>query len=166
MTVNRVASLQDPVQDATLLRTADGGRTWAAVDLPAEVTPWFVAQPPVFPGQGMRGYLSTYGNGGVSTDGGATWSEAYPTWVDSFVAVAPDRWVGLQKNGIVTSADWGRNWTRAVAQPPKASLIPAALQIAGGTLFLASYGVLGDGPSLFRSTDGGVSWSRARWPGA
>lgn len=139
----------------------DGGQTWApiAADLPSLDIHGF-ARDPADPAR-MWAYLAI---GGLweSDDFGAHWTQVRQDNVVFPVAVndgTSTRLLGVDTNGLVTSADGGRTWA-TVAEPPGLPVTSLVATPDGRTVYLGS----GDG--LFRSDDGGRNWSATGYTGS
>ena len=169
--------------DLGVFRTTNGGDTWEEVyeGLRGLIAPWVVVSPnyaldtTLFAGRG---------NGGVyrSTDGGETWKKAsrgFPKWEDIgeccgyypvFALVfspsfASDNTVYLGTwDGLFRSIDGGDSWQEVDQGLTDTRVIAVVLSssfASDNTLFVAARNKNGDtGPSLFRSTDRGDTWSQ------
>ncbi len=139
----------------------DGGRSWQAVaaDLPSLDIHGFTRDPadPLR----MWAYLAT---GGLweSTDFGAKWTRVREDNVLFPTAVrvgAMTRLLGVDVNGLNQSDDGGRTWT-TLGSPPTYPMTAFAASSDGGTAYAGST----DG--LFRSVDGGTTWSKTGYDGS
>ena len=116
----------------------------------------------VTPGQPNTVYASTNGTGIFkSVDGGATWSPASVGLGEldvRTVAIAPNGglWTAGNDGGVWRSRDGGGHW-KAVAV--------LSTSFLGGTQFafdaVTPQTIYLAGPEVFKSTDGGVTWSQA-----
>ena len=156
-----------------LLRSSDGGTGWHEVPIPAPPDKSFTLDVPVFPQNGPHGFLALGGAAGMliyeTVDGGQTWSPPYQTGVPWFESDAQS-WVYSDGRYLETSRDWGRTWTRTLAQLPALGLALGHVVPAGPVLWSFPNGGgsgsdSGSQTVLLRSADSGASWSRARWPG-
>jgi photosystem II stability/assembly factor-like uncharacterized protein len=165
-----------------VLRTVDGGRTWQSVGPPGTADLQFrdieavsarrAVALSIGPGEASRIYLTD--------DGGASWTETFrntdPAAFYDCMAFA-DRRHGLALSDpvdgrfrILSTADGGRTWTVL----PNAGMPPAldgefafaasgtCLVAAGRTAWFATGG--GSTARVFRSTDGGLTWTVAATP--
>lgn len=144
--------------EGSLLRTTDGGSTWASVHS-GKSAPTTIAFSPFNPGLVLAG---TRGGGALlSKDGGATWS--VPGGLDgrdvrafafslTAVAAATDK-------GVFISDD-GSSWVQSgLAVQSVDSIVVAAVHVPI-RLFAGSDGPLSAGNlPLYQSVDGGASWS-------
>ncbi|MEP7104884.1 MAG: hypothetical protein ABI838_03445 [Chloroflexota bacterium] len=159
------------VRRPALLRTSDGGATWAEVAFEAPPDRSYSLTLPVFPAGDDHGYLALSGSSGLaiyeSLDAGRTWSSPYQSTIRRF-SVAPDRWLSAAGDLLFISRDWGRSWSWQKGRlPPHTAL--GYVEAIGSVLW--SY----DSPgarnaqaqaNLMRSNDGGGTWTQLRWPGA
>jgi photosystem II stability/assembly factor-like uncharacterized protein len=153
-----------------LFQTTDGGAHWAAAGLPPqEKRVPAVAVAPSSPNTLYAG-VATRGPdlGGVyaSADGGASWARRNQGLygLDArALAVSPGSpgmlWAGLSGQGLFRSANLGRRWARVTLPGAPATGTPLVdVEIAPSapsTLYaLANFW-------LWRTTDGGASWSQA-----
>ena len=166
--------------DVGLLKSTDKGATWTAV-LPDSSTHW--TEPTIghywnfaISKVGSAKYLFTTCDGHHydyslilrSTDGGATWTEAFQstrpcgvTWRGYMKGLAVDPsnpstiYASQDCGKIYKSTDSGETW-HATASQPDASEWPRALAVdSRGRIFAGS-----KDNGLWRSTDGGASWQR------
>jgi len=100
-----------------------------------------------------------------STDGGLTWNLINNYGIASF-AISPlfstDQTIfgGTIPGEVLKSTDGGTNWLPCAGGLPREwvqSLCISPEYATDGTVF-AGFGVNGDGPGLFKTTDGGTSW--------
>lgn len=139
----------------------DGGATWSSIqaDLPSLDIHGFTRDP-ADPAR-MWAYLAT---GGLweSIDFGAHWTEVRADNVIFPLAVrdgSTTRLLGVDANGLVTSVDGGRAWA-ALGTPPANPMTGLAATPDGRTVYAgAPYG-------LFRSDDGGRTWSPTAYRGS
>jgi photosystem II stability/assembly factor-like uncharacterized protein len=134
-----------------VLRSSDGGRTWAAAGL-ATQTVWELQ---VDRGNGSTLYASTDFGLRASSDGGRTWGDVAdgpdgPTSAVVSVPKDPSLRYGVS-DGVVRSVDDGRTWT-----PANDGLI--ATGVSSLVLAPGSAGILYAGDA--KSLDGGKTWRR------
>ena len=141
--------------------SSDGGATWRVItaDLPSLDIHGF-ARDPADPDR-MWAYLAT---GGLweSTDGGVQWTRVREDNVVFPLATARGgvtRLLGVDATGLVASVDGGRTW-EAVGTPPTYPMTAFAASPDGATVYA------GSPEGLFRSADGGVTWSKTAYAGA
>lgn len=134
----------------------------------------------------IRGQSSSYGDGMYkSTDAGRTWSRigladtrqisavrVHPANPDLvYVAAQGDRWKGSSERGIYRSADGGRSWTlvlkgqNATSGASDLSMDPSNPRVLYAAFWdhqRVPWQVRSGGPGsgLWKSTDGGDSWTR------
>ena len=139
----------------------DGGKTWQpiAADLPSLDIHGF-ARDPGDPAR-MWAALAT---GGLweSLDFGARWIEVRRDNVLSLFATrtgTTTRLLGVDTTGLVMSDDGGRNWS-GLATPPTYPMTGLAATPDGRIIYAGSP----DG--LYRSTDGGQSWTATAYKGS
>jgi photosystem II stability/assembly factor-like uncharacterized protein len=144
-----------------LTASRDRGVTWSSVpaDLPSLDIHGFTRDP-ADPAR-MWAYLAT---GGLweSTDFGAHWTQVRADNVVYPLAVrdgSVTRLLGVDANGLVTSADGGRTWS-TLGTPPTYPMTGLAATPDGRTLYA------GAPDGLFRSNDGGRSWSPTGYRGS
>ena len=144
--------------EGTLLRSTDGGSTWASVHS-GKSTPTTIAFSQFTPGLVLAG---TRGGGALlSKDGGATWSAAAGldgrdvrafAFSLTVVAVATDR-------GVFISND-GSSWAQSGLAVQSVDSIAVAAVHVPIRLFAGSDGPLSAGNlPMYQSLDGGASWS-------
>ncbi|MCP5149223.1 MAG: thrombospondin type 3 repeat-containing protein [Chromatiales bacterium] len=154
-----------------IVASDDDGATWQPTDggLPADEVPLTIALHPVDANVGFVGTVS-----GVyrTTDGGASWAAVPVSSSGPFAAIAVEAgtptvvYAASQSAGVSRSTDGGDTWTLLGNGLPGAGATAigalAAAPSAPGTLYV---GPVHDGvPELrgvYRSTDGGASWSIA-----
>ncbi|MEO8437521.1 MAG: hypothetical protein ABI562_03620 [Chloroflexota bacterium] len=139
----------------------DGGKTWQpiAADLPSLDIHGF-ARDPGDPAR-MWAALAT---GGLweSSDFGAHWTQVRQDNVLSPLAVragATTRLLGVDATGLVMSDDGGRTWT-GLATPPTYPMTGLAATPDGKVAYA------GSPDSLYRSADGGKTWSPTTYKGS
>jgi photosystem II stability/assembly factor-like uncharacterized protein len=115
----------------------------------------------------------------VSSDGGATWSDATPTGVnlgvfgtlpifcaldgsDAWLAAvtATDQYGEPAQVGVWQTSDGGRSWTRSATVPDPSEAIPMAIQFVDADHGWLLMGLIGMARSalLFGTDDGGATW--------
>lgn len=139
----------------------DGGATWSPIpaDLPSLDIHGFTRDP-TNPAR-MWTYVAT---GGLweSTDGGVRWTRVREDNVVFPLAIqrgASTRLLGVDYTGLVASDDGGRTWA-PLGEPPTYPMTALAATPDGATIYAGSL----DG--LFRSADGGVTWTKTAFLGA
>jgi photosystem II stability/assembly factor-like uncharacterized protein len=144
-----------------LSESRDGGATWTTIpaDLPSLDIHGFTRDP-ADPAR-MWAYLAT---GGLweTTDFGVHWTEVRSANVIFPLAVrdgSTTRLLGVDANGLVTSTDSGRTWA-TLGAPPTYPMTGLAATPDGKTVYA------GAPDGLFRSNDGGRSWSPTRYRGS
>jgi photosystem II stability/assembly factor-like uncharacterized protein len=144
-----------------LTASRDGGVTWSSVpaDLPSLDIHGFTRDP-ADPAR-MWAHLAT---GGLweSTDFGAQWTEVRADNVVFPLAVrdgSTTQLLGVDSNGLVTSADGGRTWS-TLGTPPTYPMTGLAATPDGRTVYA------GAPDGLFRSDDGGRTWSSTGYRGS
>jgi len=113
----------------------------------------------------------------VSSDGGATWSDATPSGVNltdsSFCALdgsdawmaavtATDEYGGPARVGVWQTSDGGTTWNRTATVPDPSEAYPGAIQFVDaehGWLMMGLAGMAHDA-LLFGTDDGGATWSQ------
>ncbi|MEZ4386924.1 MAG: FlgD immunoglobulin-like domain containing protein [Candidatus Krumholzibacteriia bacterium] len=154
------------VQEAVLLRTADGGRTWQAAHTP---TGWLTFSDLQLR-DGQTGFLAGRGFDGVQTrylartaDGGETWQGlALPGDPSVLRLVSPAPGVVIASaidandvNRVWRSDDDGDTWQLATAG------LPTTAWLQGLAFLDADTGYISGGfqtSVLYRTTDGGATW--------
>jgi photosystem II stability/assembly factor-like uncharacterized protein len=143
------------------MASRDGGLTWSAIpaDLPSLDIHGFTRDPRD-PAR-MWAYLAT---GGLweSTDSGVHWTRVREDNVVFPLAIlraGATRLLGVDYTGLVVSDDGGRTWA-SVGAPPTYPMTALTATPDGATI----YGGSPDG--LFRSADGGATWSKTAFAGA
>ena len=144
-------------------KSDDSGLTWRAVGLPGQSV-WALAAIPTMPttlyaGVGYGDEPGVY----KSTDGGETWRAiGLPGQRILTLAVDPTTpttlYAGVRKGGVQRSDDGGETW-RAVGLPGR-SVRALAIHPVEPAILYAGTDDNGDN-ALFRSTDGGATWSES-----
>ncbi|RMH75915.1 MAG: T9SS C-terminal target domain-containing protein [Calditrichaeota bacterium] len=145
----------DPVNGQwTLLRTSDGGQTWAPADtLPQEGNEvgwnnsmWWIND--------QFGWFGT-SNGRVyfTTDGGASWNFGATTFGNSYSVSFADSLSGIAAgDGLDYSADGGATWMSAPGQLAPPIFGSAAINITPRRWYAVS------GSQVYKTTDDAASW--------
>jgi photosystem II stability/assembly factor-like uncharacterized protein len=145
-----------------VLKSTNGGKNWVPVGLPFEQVSALV----VDPDNPATIYAAT-ATGAISksSNGGKTWTgdkSGLPTSIGSF---ALDRstprilYVGTNGCGVYKRSDTQTNWTASSSGINAASVLALALDPSNPATLYA--GVLG---GLFKSTNGGISWTPVKLP--
>jgi photosystem II stability/assembly factor-like uncharacterized protein len=156
-----------------VFKSTDGGRNWTAAN--SGLTELDVRILAIDPQDTTTLYAGTHSStSGVfrSTDGGASWS-AVSSGLPEFpgilaLAIDPQYpntlYAGTQFNGVFKSTDWGASWTAINFGLPTD---PTAQRLVGVTALVIDprntstvFAWVG-GNGVFKSTDGGASWSAA-----
>ena len=160
--LGRVFAGSQPAGGGTRIsRSTDSGVQWSTIlTMPEGCVPSFAA------GSGSDGIvLACFTRALVSPDAGVTWSEPPNPFTESMKLTAAPGGVivAYGATSIFRSADGGATWTAAGSAP---SACPGILTLRvdpGNTsVLLAGTGVIGAGfqcGGVYRSTDGGVSWT-------
>jgi photosystem II stability/assembly factor-like uncharacterized protein len=144
-------------------KSDDGGLTWRAVGLSGQRVRTLAVIPTtpttLYAGVGYGDEPGVY----KSTDGGETWRAiGLPGQRILTLAVDPTTpttlYAGVQEGGVQRSDDGGETW-RAVGLPGRTVRALAIHPVEPATLF-AGTNDNGDN-ALFRSTDGGATWSES-----
>lgn len=150
--------------DGTLLRSADAGGTWDAMQITTEGRAHFLSS---VHADAKRGLLVAIGHNGSiarSDNGGAgwiSWSIGALELRGAIVDAERDLLAAYGPGGLlVTSADGGGNWR--TVRPALAVSLRDIAQAPRGNAWVAT-GKLG---AVVRSTDGGASWNSVEpvWP--
>ncbi|MGV8039232.1 MAG: WD40/YVTN/BNR-like repeat-containing protein [Thermoanaerobaculaceae bacterium] len=150
-----------------VLRSTDGGETWATYHVPADGE--FYGQPiamVVHPTDPDTIFVNGYGGGVfVSSDAGRSWQDASKGYTGNQVwAIAvdpedPDYVAAGSKNGTYRSTDGGGHWQGRNTAPDR---YPWCLELRSLAIDPSSRDtwLLGeqDWGTIFRTTDGGASW--------
>ena len=144
-------------------KSDDSGLTWRAVGLPGQSV-WALAAIPTMPttlyaGVGYGDEPGVY----KSTDGGETWRAiGLPGQRILTLAVDPTTpttlYAGVREGGVQRSDDGGETW-RAVGLPGR-SVRALAIHPVEPAILYAGTDDRGE-DALFRSTDGGATWSES-----
>jgi photosystem II stability/assembly factor-like uncharacterized protein len=156
-----------------VFKSTDGGRNWTAAN--SGLTALDVRILAIDPQDTTTLYAGTHNSSsGVfrSTDGGASWS-AVSSGLPEFpgvlaLAIDPQNpstlYAGTQFNGVFKSTDWGASWTAINFGLPTG---PYSQPLVGVTALVIDprntstvFAWVG-GNGVFKSTDGGASWSAA-----
>jgi photosystem II stability/assembly factor-like uncharacterized protein len=149
-----------------VLKSTDGGATWTQIyTVPCEdryfgcVDGWpYPAALAIDPRLPSRLYVtSVQGTLGISTDGGATWSNNQMP--DAFMSLAVDPtssttlYATTLTGALFRTTDSGKTWTR-VADGPRAPSVIAMTASAPATIFA------GGSTGVYRSSDAAETWTR------
>jgi hypothetical protein len=156
--------------DSGIFKSTDAGAHWSLAnpDTPMETVRSLAIDPvgvsTIFAGTD-RGIFR-------SMDAGAHWADVsassafLPSSTIHGIAVDPAAHTHVYlatSNGVWRSTDGGSNWTEVDADLPSTSGHPNVTAVAvepGSKIDVASIGVItGDGDGVYRSTDGGASWT-------
>ncbi|MCL8208205.1 MAG: hypothetical protein K6V97_09075 [Actinomycetia bacterium] len=156
-----------PPENHTLLRTADGGRTWTPVFRGAVVQVQFLSA--------NQGYALALGSPApallATRDGGRSWTavgvlpatngvvDARMAWSDprvGWVLLASEPGAGSQAKVLYRTVDGGRTWTLAAASGPMAGMTTARPSGAG-TLPMGGYV---SGLAVFDARDARIALAR------
>lgn len=148
--------------DSVILRTEDGGETWAQVHAAPDEQRPLLAVAYVDARHALA--AGAYGAWFESRDGGRTWAAGKPFEGDQHLnalAVASDGTllVAGEAGFLARSADGGRTFT-TLEKPYKGSFFGALAAPDGGLLV---YGLRGN---VFRSADAGATWTSVAPEGA
>ena len=174
---------QDSYYGAGVLKSTDGGTTWTQLGASSFVG-LRIARIAVTPGTGNRVFAATGGGLYRSADGGTSWARMTGTPL----AAATDVTIDPTTPATVVASFWGGaiyrstnagaatpTWTQLGGGLPTANVTRVALGRAPSNplaLFALTVGPWNADPSLaylvnglYRSTDGGTSWSSIALPG-
>lgn len=143
-------------QDGAVLRTTDGGKTWAGVTLNNTQ----MLESVHFLNRRV-GYTS--GTGGIfkSVDGGATWNEVTPEgdttgwgchFVNENVGVYVGGGCGNEKQQFYRTSDGGNSWSLYETFTPESGLTDPLLLEENGLGYASSSGI------IWRTSNGGRTW--------
>ena len=138
-----------------VLRSADGGRTWAQASLP----PYAVAADLEMYGPRLAWIVGAQGLVLRSSDGGASWQQSRAGAADlaavDFTSATEGVAVGAG-GAILRTVDGGRSWLPA-ASPCRADLLDLAMRTPQSGWAVGRLG------TVLSTTDGGRTWQR-QWP--
>jgi photosystem II stability/assembly factor-like uncharacterized protein len=161
MAVSRAGDGSIVVAGHDVLVASTDGETWTAIDsdLPSHDIHGFTRDP----GDPTRmwAHLAT---GGLweTTDGGRHWTRVHTDALAFPIATrrgAELRLLGVDATGVIVSLDGGRSWA-PLAVPPTSPLTAVAATTDGAVIYAGSL------RELWRSTDGGATWSRTAFTGS
>jgi photosystem II stability/assembly factor-like uncharacterized protein len=158
-----------------VFKSSDGGLNWNAIN--SGLTTEEVASLVIFPASPAGMYAGTLHGVFKSTDGGGNWSAINSglaaVTITSLVAdpaAATTLYAGAGENGVFKSTDGGDTWSMAnngltaeyVSALVISPLTPTTLYAVGSRSDLShSNNYSEDSRGVFKSTDGGESWSAA-----
>lgn len=144
---------------SVLLKSADGGQTWQS--LVEKIPATDVHGLAVDPANPANLYIFVFGAGLLkSVDGGQTWQVMSAQAPDSTMNLAYGNqtlWLGTMDKGLLRSKDNGKTFESANGSGT-ASLTGMVSALAFDQVSKLLYAGTGEG--LFRSPDGGASWSK------
>jgi len=166
---------------ARVILTPDAGSSWQVVDV-ATITPYVNSIHFSTPTNGM--FVGDPRNGnwgiGVTTDGGTTWKASTSTssalsgelgWKNSISWVRKNGWFGTNKGEVYKTSDGGLHWT--AHQLSSSNVVGVGFDDDSLHGFAvckpavkALTGTINGTTGLFRSSDGGVTWSSINLPSA
>lgn len=159
----------------TLLRTRDGGQSWIIDHPPGDpARRTFMALRFI---DEQEGWIAHNFGGLLHTrDGGQTWTGHDRLARDAFVSIcfrdAIKGWALSVGGTLLRTADGGQNWSsRQLSARPHATASFSALFFLDSThgwigTDTSISSRIGDVPPLFRTSDGGRTWSvQGQWPG-
>jgi hypothetical protein len=152
---------------AGLFRSGDGGESWELVSPSSSVGLQISG---ISHSGGVPGVLHVAGSSGVrrSTDGGTSWSSRI-TGIGTSLWAGPGAtqlYAGMRSDGVYRSIDGGVNWTKCTSTSFPTSgtftvVTVGACRASPNTVFAAFVGASASYVTrLYRSTDGGVNWTR------
>jgi photosystem II stability/assembly factor-like uncharacterized protein len=166
------------ISNERLMRSTDGGNSWTNVADPdwayvGHTAMAFSAPNVLYARASSDSSWCTY----RSTDGGMTWQLVYPAADVTGVAVSPLDWreayladSSYESSVISKTTDGGQSWTTLSTDlPPGLALqsdVGPAIAIAPSAphILIAKPSNTNAGASLYKSTDGGRSWSEMPGP--
>ncbi|MCX6020780.1 MAG: YCF48-related protein [Chloroflexi bacterium] len=147
--------------------STDSGATWQPVahNLPGTDIHGFTMSPD----DSNRLIAFVVGHGPLqSSDGGKTWQRLAGSWAASgnvpFASAGgvPEKiYAGSGSTGVVRSNDGGKTWTPAVSGLERRQVMTLAVDPKADQTVYA-----GTDAGLFKSTNGGISWTKLPYPGA
>jgi photosystem II stability/assembly factor-like uncharacterized protein len=157
-----------------LWATTDGGASWQPLGSgqgSAHITnrPTWISYDPLNPSHFYESGIYNDGGVYVTANGGTTFAEVGTVKHNDFVSVDyadPDRKTLLaggheQLRTMWKSADGGKTWTNPGANlPPGTGSLPDPLIIDARTYLVNATNWGSGAPGIFRTTDGGATWTR------
>ena len=110
-----------------------------------------------------------------STDGGATWSRLASTdnssffYVQKIVVTSTGVVLAATRDGVQRSTNGGTSWTKTLGAGVGGGTVNNAADLeiaANGDIYAALGLVFGGCDGVYKSTDGGVTWTKQTLPGA
>jgi photosystem II stability/assembly factor-like uncharacterized protein len=155
-------------ENGTVLKTTNGGSSWTALSAPSAVTYYNVN----FINENLGFIMGESGRIEKTTDGGATWVQKTSGIVHSIMAsdILSDGTTIYAAGGgsgigvILKSSDAGETWT-ALAQP--ANVVFRGIDFDKTnpqTGYLVGEGLAGASNSIYKTTNGGSSWTLLTTP--
>ena len=101
-----------------------------------------------------------------STDGGTSWTNITIFYTKS-LAISPNfltdstLFIGTVKDGVFKSTDGGNSWNAVNDGLPNATSVQSLFispDFSSDQTVFAGFGINGDGPGIFKSTNGGTTW--------
>lgn len=158
-------------QTPAWLRSDDGGQSWSA---PAQTPGLYWVQAGAFR-DGAHGVVGSYEQLRTTTDGGLTWQalgNLPATYrITQFALPADDRWfAGSYRHpggggDLFVSDDQGATWTPVGGGLPQGTFSVWALEFVDASLGFAAGAVSGTVPRLYRTLDGGATWTQVATSG-
>ncbi len=156
---------------AGIFKTTNRGQTWSSI--PLSVYPYWITKIAYLVGNSIM-IASTSGGIVRSTDGGTTWSLKAVEPTDStspcfdLVVVNPSRlYAALPWQGVYTSNDGGNSWSKVSSGLPTNHGTTLAIDVSQSdpnTLYAAYTDSNNNQGGIYKSTNGGASWSRTADP--
>lgn len=149
--------------ESVIRRTTNGGMTWDTIPSPTQV-PWTIAAL-----NDSIAMVSHYGSSAIiyrTTDGGVSWTSVFEQqggFIDALLMV--DQHIGFALgdpvNGqwtVLTTTDAGVTWQHCANEPPQIGVEYGWTQ-SFCTIGTRHFWFGSDEAKIYRSTDGGESWS-------
>lgn len=155
---------------AWLFATQDGGRTWQHQELPLSATAGLLSiDPPRFFGSQAVLPVESYGISSsltfyVSADGGLTWAATTPVETNGLYAIASPQDFFIWNGSVLhASPDGGQTWTIVSPNINLSDLLVQLDFVDSTTGWALAFDAEGQS-NLYRTTDGGVTWTRLAGP--